>query len=229
MKKIASRQRGRVSIPAVIFLVTVVVVVVSVWLKYHNAREEADFAEANSNLTVQYLPQRVPLPDFRLTDMQGQPLTRENFEGQWTFLYFGYTLCPDVCPTELTALHGVLDLLRADEGVGELPQAVFVSVDPDRDSPEQIGKFVTYFDEHIRGATGEEAQLRQLTRPLGVAYEKVPLPGVDPSVETDAYLVNHHTSILLIGPQARMHAVFPTPHVPSAMVEEFKRILQREE
>ena len=213
--------RRSAPVAAVVFLVLIVALSIAVYLKWQRANVELTTVIDQNVMRV--VPQPIPLPEATLTRMDGKPFERKNFLGKWTFLYFGYTLCPDVCPTELTALAEVAALLRK-EGVGASWQEVFVSVDPERDTPEQLAKFVSYFDPKIIGATGDPAELATLAKPLGVGWEKAALPTANDAKST-SYLINHTTSILLISPEASLVGVFSTPHDPVAMVKAFRTVI----
>ncbi|MEW5838059.1 MAG: SCO family protein [Pseudomonadota bacterium] len=214
-------QRGA-PVAAVVFLVLLVALSVAVYLKWQRANMDLTAVVDQSVLRV--VPQAIPVPEFKLTRMDGKPLERKNLLGKWTFLYFGYTLCPDVCPTELTALAEVAELLRK-EGVQGW-QEIFVSVDPERDTPEQLAKFVSYFDAKIIGATGSQAELQTMARPLGVGWEKASLPTAN-NAASSSYLINHTTSILLVSPDATVVGVYPTPHDPAAMVKAFLTVISK--
>lgn len=170
------------------------------------------------------MPGPIPVPNVALTDMHGKPFTAENFKGKWTFLYFGYTLCPDVCPVELTALAHVAQDLRAQPPSKPVDwQMVFISVDPDRDTLEKIKQFVTYYDPAIIGATGTEPMLRDIATPLGAGWEKTGLEMDNGKMAGGTYFINHTTTIFLVNPAGQMVAVFPTPHNPSLMATAFKQ------
>ncbi len=213
-------QRGA-PVAAVVFLVLIVALSIAVYLKWQRANVDLTTVVDQSVLRV--VPQAIPVPEFTLTRMDGKPFERKNLLGKWTFLYFGYTLCPDVCPTELTALAEVAALLR-QEGVQSSWQEVFVSVDPERDTPEQLARFVSYFDPKIIGATGSQTGLMLMAKPLGVGWEKAALPTANDAASS-SYLINHTTSILLVSPEATVVGVYPTPHDPVAMVKAFRTVI----
>ncbi len=170
------------------------------------------------------MPGPIPVPSASLTDMNGKPFTAANFKGKWTFLYFGYTLCPDVCPVELTALANVAKDLRAHPPTKPVDwQMVFISVDPDRDTLEKIKQFVTYYDPAIIGATGTEPMLRDIATPLGAGWEKTGLEMDNGKMAGGTYFINHTTTIFLVNPAGQMVAVFPTPHNPDLMATAFKQ------
>ena len=154
------------------------------------------------------------LPDFTLTDHAGRAYTRRDLGQSWTLLFFGYTHCPDVCPVTLATMSASVDAVAALGG--ETPQVVFVSVDPERDAPPHLRSYVSTFREDFLGVTGPHDQLRKLARALGVTYARA---GDGP-----AYLVEHSAALLLVGPGARLQAVFGPPHEPDMIARDFMAI-----
>lgn len=163
-------------------------------------------------------PNPKPLAPFRLADQDGREFGLERLRGRWSFLFFGYTFCPDVCPGTLTALSATRALLDRPDGAGADTQYVFVSVDPARDTPERLREYVRYFHPDFLGVTGQPADLEGLTRQLGVVHFKGP---EDPQ---GGYLVDHSAAVLVIDPQARLIGVLSPPHAPADMAERFRRI-----
>jgi len=152
------------------------------------------------------LPEPQPLARFAFTDQGGRPFTRANLEGRWSLLFTGFTHCPDVCPTTL-AMMGDLQRRLAREDL----QFVFVSVDPERDTPETIARYLAHFDPKLVGATGTRAEMERFTAGLGLA--QVRNPGVG-----DEYSVDHSTAFVLIDPEARLAGYFQAPHRRDALV-----------
>jgi len=161
------------------------------------------------------LPSAKLIADFQLTDHNGKPFTRENLKGKWSFAFFGYTHCPDVCPTTLSMLAQVMKKLGKDSTLDTLPQVIFVSVDPERDTPELLAKFTPYFNPDFIGVTGDPQQLLLLTRQLGIMYGKTP------GDNADNYLVDHSASIILFDPDGNFLALFGAPHDPDLIAQEF--------
>lgn len=155
------------------------------------------------------------LPDFALVDGDGKPYTNARFAGHWTFLYFGYTHCPDACPTTLASLAQSMHEL----GGTAHPQVVFISVDPKRDDAKLLKGYAAYFDPAFLAATGSEDQLQTLTQPLGVAYT------YGPADKTGNYSVDHSVAVFLIDPQGRETAVFSPPLEPKRMAADYRAIL----
>lgn len=166
------------------------------------------------NATV--LPLARPLPDFTLTDHDGEPFTKRSLEDRFTLMFFGFTNCPDVCPITLQVLRSTAERLRA-EAPDEVPDVVFVSVDPFRDTPERIAAYVNAFDPAFIGVTGPDERLRPLLATLGVAVEKHEHHG-------EQYNVVHSGVVYVIGPRAEWIAVSSSPHVPETIASDFLRI-----
>lgn len=163
-------------------------------------------------------PDPPPTAAFALTDAESRPFTREDLTGRWTFLFFGFTHCPDVCPAALATLKAVDERLEAHPVWQDRGQVVFVSVDPARDTPETLGAYVRHFNPAFRAATGEARALEALTRPLGVLHQRVD------GGEADAYTIDHTASILLVDPAARLVGVFGLPHDAADIADRFTRI-----
>ena len=159
-----------------------------------------------------------PLPAFSLLDQEGQPFENDRFQNRWSFVFFGYTHCPDVCPTALATLK---DTLQGIERGGDQARAqvVFVSVDPERDDPPQLKSYVKYFHPQFIGVTGKPAAIDALTSNLGILHMKAENPN-DP----DNYLVDHTATILLIGPEGHVVALFGAPHNAKSMAEDFQTL-----
>lgn len=111
------------------------------------------------------------MQDFSVTDHNGAAFTRNNLEGKWSFLFFGYTKCPDICPITLSVLQQFYQLPDADR---DDIQILFVSVDPQRDSPEQLKSYVTYFNPEFSGLGGSLEEINSITAQLGIAYYHAP-------------------------------------------------------
>jgi protein SCO1/2 len=164
------------------------------------------------------LPSAKPVTDFQLTDHRGQPFTLENLKDNWTFAFFGYTHCPDVCPTSMTMLAQVQRKLEQRDGLDQLPQVVFVSVDPERDTTALLSQFVPYFHPGFIGASGDQHNTLNLTRQLGILYGKAE------GSTADGYLVDHSAAIILLDPDGAFRAVFGVPHNPDLITNDFLAI-----
>jgi len=158
---------------------------------------------------------------FALVDHTGKPFDNRALQGRWSFVFFGYTSCPDVCPTTLSVLNSVARKLGSDNN---RVQFVFISIDPGRDTPERLGQFVSYFNGSFIGATGGEDALNALTRRLGVIYARVEANSGSQHAGADNYLMDHSASVLLFDPAGRFHAVFTPPLDATSISNDFKII-----
>ncbi len=157
------------------------------------------------------------LTDFTLVDHQGVRFGKEQLVGRWSFLFFGYTHCPDVCPATLSLMGQVQKQLIQKKD--SLPaQFLFVSVDPLRDSPEVLAEYMGFFEPDFIGLTGETEAIDAFTRQLGAGYVR------GDEISPGNYVVNHTSAIFLIDPQARVVAAFSQPHRPEAIVRLFYEI-----
>jgi protein SCO1/2 len=156
---------------------------------------------------LRILPEPRVLADFSLLDQDGEVFSLQQLQGKWSLLFFGFTHCPDVCPSALYDLQQVSRSVAPSEENGDRYQMIFVSVDPERDSPERLGEYVRYFDPDFLGLTGPPEQLAALAKQIGVAYRIEPH-----DAGSQSYTVDHSASILLTDPQGRLYGVFPAPH-----------------
>ena len=166
------------------------------------------------------LPAPRVIADFRLVDQDGRPFTLDELRGKWSLMFFGFTHCPDVCPSALYDLEQVHKSL-GQEGSHLAPhQVIFVSVDPERDTPARMKEYVHYFDPDFLGVTGETVQMRPLTRQLGVAWR---IEEHEPG--SQQYTVDHSASVLLMDPDGRLYGVFPAPLDPAKMSADLLQVL----
>jgi protein SCO1/2 len=156
--------------------------------------------------------------DFVLHSSQGD-FSLKQLRGKTVVLYFGYTKCPDVCPTSLAILAQALNELSEDEL--RSVQSVFVSVDPKRDSFEVLDDYVSYFHSNLMGVTGSESEIAKVAKRYGVQYEAVDLEG-----SSFGYAMNHSAVTYLISPDGELRFMFPH-ETPSFVILEAIRYLQQ--
>ncbi|HEX2114277.1 MAG TPA: SCO family protein [Alphaproteobacteria bacterium] len=156
---------------------------------------------------------------FELIDHSGARRTDAAFRGKLTLIYFGYTYCPDICPTDLQEMVSVLDLLGAD---GAAVQPLFITIDPERDTPQHLAEYVQLLHPRLIGLTGEVSEIQKVARAYKAYYAKVIQP--DPS----SYLMEHSAFIYLVDADGRYLGFFPPgttaermaavirPHLPPA-------------
>jgi len=167
--------------------------------------------------TALVLPAPNPVPEFSLLNQHGNAVDQAVFEGQWDLVFFGFTHCPDICPTTLQVLASAKKAL-AENGRQTLPRIVLVSVDPERDTPEILGEYVNYFGQGNLGLTGTLEEIRKLTGGLGIFFEKQLGDG-------ETYAVDHSAAVLVIDPDGRFHSLFGGPHVVDNYVRDLPLVM----
>ncbi|MCQ4111201.1 SCO family protein [Aeromonas sp. JL9] len=171
-----------------------------------------------------YYPAGRDINDFAFTDADNQPFTPASLKGHWTFLFVGYTFCPDICPTTLADMRSVYDQLKK---MAPDSQVVFISADPQRDDIPRLKTYTAFFNPEFKAATAPHDKLFPFVRNLGLIYS------IANQGEKD-YLIDHSASIVLINPKGKLQAVFrpqvapgQVPRVQMAtMLSDFARILK---
>ena len=136
------------------------------------------------------------VPRYLLQDPNGRSVTSEDFRGRWQLISFGYTFCPDICPTTLVEMAAVLKLL--DNKAAQL-QPIFITIDPERDSGPVLKSYTEFFDPRILGLTGSPALVRKAADNFKIRYAKVREPGAKP----ENYAVDHSAGMILLGPDGQ--------------------------
>ena len=162
---------------------------------------------------VQLFPQPRELPAFALQQSDGTPLVPGELQGHWTVVFLGFTHCPDVCPTTLA------QLAQAQKRWASLPEAtrprvLFVSVDPDRDTPDRIGEYAHAFHRDTLAATADVPALERFARSLSLVFMKAPPAEGAPA---DQYSVDHSSTLVVLDPQGRMAGLLRPPLQPDAI------------
>jgi protein SCO1 len=160
----------------------------------------------------------VQLQEFSLQDHNRQPFGLGHFANHWTFLVFGYTYCPDVCPAALSQMVNLKDRL-SNSGLSQNTQFVFVSVDPARDKPEILAEYIQYFDESFTAVTGVISDIEQFEDQLDSfhRYEKEDSAG--------SYAVTHSTEVFLVDPSASVVAKFQPPLMVEKVVGQVTELM----
>ncbi len=168
------------------------------------------------NFSGSILQSPQPAYEFTLTSADG-PVSLSDLRGKVVLIFFGYTFCPDVCPTTLQEMSAVLDLMgkKADQ-----VQPVFVSVDPDRDTPERLKAYLNNLDGRILGITGETALIDEIVTQYGVFYQKRTIS------ESGNYLIDHTATSYLIDPEGYLRVVYPYATPAEGIAKDIQYILR---
>jgi protein SCO1/2 len=140
--------------------------------------------------------------EVNLVDQHGEAFTKERFLGKWTLVFFGFTYCPDICPTTMSFLNDLMGQLEGTEV--EDTEVLMVSVDPARDTVTQLAEYMPYFNPEFTGVTGEFLDIHRFATALNTPFRKVPGQG-------ENYLVDHSANVVLINPRGDYHGFFKTP------------------
>jgi protein SCO1/2 len=148
---------------------------------------------------------------YTLTAHTGETVTEASWGDDWQLIYFGFTFCPDVCPTSLSDMAAALDLM-APEAAARV-QPLLISIDPERDTADQLASYVPLFHPRLIGLTGTEAQVAEVAREFRVYYQKVR------QEDADYYLMDHSSFFYLVSPDGEEVTIFPHGTTPETMAE----------
>jgi protein SCO1/2 len=163
------------------------------------------------------LPTARALPPLDLTAQDGQRWPPDFFSGHWTLVFFGFTQCPDICPTTLAVLAQVRRQL-SDLPAAEQPRVLLVSVDPERDTPDLLAAYVRFFDPAFNGATGSLESIAATAAAFGVPYAKVTTPD-------GGYTMDHGSGIFVVGPSGGIVAYLSAPHDAGVIARDYRKVL----
>jgi protein SCO1 len=207
------RMAPQAKVLSIAFIGLALIAGISAALIWRNAAAPAELA------TGAYIRPNRALPDFSLIDTQGRTFGRAQLRGHWSMMFFGYTNCPDFCPTTLTTLAALEKRLRID-GAPVRPQVIFMSVDAKRDTPEQLAKYVPYFDPEFIGLTAaSQPDVEAVAAKLGVSVIITPK-------SDGTYTVDHSGAIFVLNPDGKLAAVLTGPFTVDALASDFRRIVE---
>ncbi len=172
--------------------------------------------------SVRLFPQPRQLPVFSLRQSDGTQLTQGELRGHWTLVFLGFTHCPDVCPTTLGTLSQTQKRWSALPE-STRPRVLFVSVDPQRDTPDRIGEYAHAFHADTLAATADVPTLEAFVKSLSLVFMKVPAPDGAPA---DHYSIDHSAALAVLDPQARMAGVIQPPFDPASIANDLLTLSQ---
>jgi protein SCO1/2 len=193
-----------------VILWTAVVVMAGVlgWLTYSVTQSDQQIAEA---------PFGVP---FELVDQNGQPITEQAFRGKPTALFFGFTHCPEVCPTTLFELDG---WMKQVDPAGTGLQAYFVTVDPERDTPEILGRYISNVTDRVKGIAGDPAKVAEVVKGFRVYAKKIPLDEAQPNGD---YTMDHTASVFLLDAEGRFKGTIAYGENPETAIKKLENLMK---
>ncbi|MEH6515652.1 MAG: SCO family protein [Halioglobus sp.] len=196
----STKQSRGVKTTVAVVLVLIVIVVAGFVYRVQQPRVMTNTEMQINGLYLHQTPRDIG--EFELVDHHGAPFTASSLEGGWTLIFFGFSYCPDICPTTMAFL---------DQFVGQLPddeardtEVVMISVDPVRDTVSQLAAYVPFFNADFLGVTGEFLAIHRVATALNTPFRKVPGQGED-------YLIDHSANVVLINPRGDYHGFFKAP------------------
>lgn len=207
--------RRGVGLPRAIGFIPLLVMIalLGVWLSGCSVEETHEFSGA-------VLENPEPLPDFTLTATGDEPVSLSDFRDKYVMLYFGYTYCPDFCPTTLAKLAKVHKELGDD---ADQMQVVMVTVDPERDTADLLGRYVGAFNPDFVGLTGTKEEIDEVGAAYGLYYKQ------NEGSAATGYLVDHSTRTYLIGPDGRALVAYPHEATPEGILSDLQWLLAQQD
>jgi len=202
-----------------IVLIISIAVVIGFWRDNQDPQLAAQkFTLNNALSTGTMVPNPQPLPQIELIDMFEKPFTNHYFNQHWTFLFFGYSSCPGICPLTLDAMHQISQRLHA----GNQVQFVFISIDPDHDTPARLKQYLQqprFKGTPFLGVTGKKPHIEELAYTLGIHIAQ--------SKDSHSEPIEHSGTILLVNPEGNLAAIFTSSEKPHAIAHDFKQVVHR--
>ena len=196
-------------------------IVLLIVLIYGLAINAPNFIHKSIDLeTGKMLTKPMELTSFNLINHQGKQFQFKDLENQWSLIFFGYTQCPDVCPSTVFKLNQIYDLLDQDQRISKLPQVIFISIDPERDNPETLSEYLAFFNPRFIGITGDQSEIKKITSTMSVYYEKI-----EQNEDSNSYIMNHTASIFLTNDEGKLVASFRPTSTPQELTSDIKKIL----
>lgn len=184
--------------------------------RYHSVKTQITPPIAATNIDQPQL-----IPEFHLMNGLGKPFTNHNLKGHFSILFFGFTHCQSTCPLTMAMLTQIYSGLKIEKL--PLPQVIFITLDPKRDTPKAVNAYVKAFNPNFIGLTGPIAGIQQLSKQLGVVYIQAQ-QSKDPE---NNYQIDHSGTLYLVNPQGKLVAIFSPPHDAASIKQDYKNLVKQ--
>lgn len=195
----------------------VTLMLIALALGIYSASRQTEQQVAVSPIQGMLWPNPKIIQPFTVMDHSNQEFGKEQILSKWSFMFFGYTNCPDICPITLARMNQVYKQLDTEDMLDQV-QTLFVSVDPERDTAEKLAQYVAYFNPEFIGLGGSEQQIQAFTQQLGIPYY------INKTDDSEHYLVDHSGSLFISDPSGRLVAILSAPHNEDEIVNKFIQI-----
>lgn len=202
----------------IILLAAIVAISFGVYSYQQKKVSSGNIAEQLNHATYLY-DQKSAIANYQLTDHNNNIFTPDSIKGAWTFWFFGFTHCPDICPITLGTLSASVNKLKTEHNIKDKIKIVFVSVDPERDNIEALKTYVSAFSQDAIGVTADDEKLAPFLKNMGIIAIKQDNDG-----KLSDYLIDHSSAVYLIAPDTGISAYFGAPHEVKNIVEDFLTI-----
>ena len=182
-------------------------------------QKDADNHPKNTYQALKMFPQGKSFSGFTLTSHHGTSWDANSFKGAYSVVFFGFANCPDICPTTLLDMQKIDKLLKADNI--NSPNFIFISVDPDRDTPESLKEYINFFNPEFYALTGDAANILSIATQIGVAYKVA-----DHQPGDLIYDVDHASALYVLNPEGERIGVFTAPHDINLITQDLKTLLE---
>jgi protein SCO1 len=206
--------RRRLLIP-LLLLVMAGSLVGGLWLSQQPTGRTA-WGSAPAEVQAVMWPEPRSLAEFSLHTQHGETFDRQDLEGRWSFVFFGYMACPDVCPMSLHALRGMRDVLAQVDAADDM-QVIFVSLDPEHDTPDEMRRYLGWYHDDFIGLHGPLAEIDRMASAMAIKYAE--------HIDESGYRsIDHTASVMIIDPRGRVVGALPPPLEPQRMAEQYQRL-----
>lgn len=202
----------------IILIVVIIFALIVVLVNSAKSRVSGHINLAQIKIDGTVLPYPQVIEPFRLTDNHDRSFTKQKLLHHWTFMFFGYTNCAYVCPVTMAEFHKLYNNLHAQLPDRLLPQVVFISVDPQRDTIEKLNQYVKSFNPHFIGLRGSIAEVQALARQMNVSFHKIG--------DGDNYVMAHTATVMLLNPEGNLVAYFSYPHKAVQMARDYEKVIR---
>lgn len=213
------------------------VLVIAAFVILFQLRGERQREAGLREIGVTIYPEARALSAFELVDHQGDAFNREDLQGYWNLIFFGFTHCPDICPLTMAELKQFYEALEVN--ASDTPRVFLVTVDPERDNPESMKRYLADFNSEFIGLSGEPHAISQLASELYVVFEETAAGSSshdhsdsEPSINTSAsmnlndYLISHSGHIAVVNPEGKYYAVMRAPHRNRDLVTAYLELIK---
>jgi protein SCO1/2 len=199
----------------ILLLTAIIAMSTGLWYAKHKQTDKVSLHPPKIQGAI--LPIAKTITPFALINHLGEAYTEKNLKNNWSLIFVGYTHCPDVCPTTLSLMTSVNEELKL-QNLQPL-NIIFLSIDPERDTPEVMKRYIEYFDAEFTGVTGELSAIKKLSNNLNAAFQKS--PGLNGKINDEDYLMDHSSALLLINPDGNLQSIITAPQTLGNVIDSF--------